>query len=224
MDEPLSNLDAKLRVQMRAELLSLHRRLGITTLYVTHDQTEAMTLGDRVVVMRDGVVQQVDVPERVYQDPQNTFVAGFIGSPAMNFLEGNLTGGSVQIGTSTFDLSEAQRARLTISEGPVLVGTRPEAFEVTSAEAPGTFRAAVEITEQLGPETLAYLRLDGVTVARVDGHADDVDDSLELGGTVVARFDPTVGMRAGDRLQVRVKDSGLRLFDRESGQSLLTPA
>ena len=107
MDEPLSNLDAKLRVQMRAELLSLHQRLGITTIYVTHDQTEAMTLGDRVVVMRHGVVQQVDAPERLYRKPANMFVAGFIGSPAMNFVQGTLANGRVVLGEHSVALPSA---------------------------------------------------------------------------------------------------------------------
>ena len=131
MDEPLSNLDAKLRVQMRAELLSLHQRLGITTIYVTHDQTEAMTLGDRVVVMNKGVVQQVDEPEQLYRYPTNTFVAGFIGSPAMNFLNGTLDAGALQIGRARIDLtaspdttSRTRAERSSSASGPKTSSSR----------------------------------------------------------------------------------------------------
>src|SRR6266536_2646572 len=150
MDEPLSNLDAKLRVQMRAELIALHKRLGITTVYVTHDQTEAMTLGDRVVVLNKGIAQQIDKPEVLYRRPANTFVAGFIGSPAMNFLHGRLERGTLTVGTQQVDLPAGGP---TVRSGDVIVGVRPEDF--ISANGDG-IEAQVAFTESLGPETLVH--------------------------------------------------------------------
>ncbi|MCW2977855.1 MAG: transporter related protein, partial [Actinomycetia bacterium] len=157
MDEPLSNLDAKLRVQMRTELIDLHRRLGVTTVYVTHDQTEAMTLGDRVVVLDKGVVQQVDPPEQLYRHPANTFVASFIGTPAMNFLEGQLGDGIVQVGPFQVELPDALRRSVAGRSGDVLVGLRPEDFALASNGA--GLAAEIQITEQLGPEMLAHFRV-----------------------------------------------------------------
>jgi multiple sugar transport system ATP-binding protein len=206
MDEPLSNLDAKLRVQMRAELLSLHQRLGITTIYVTHDQTEAMTLGDRVVVMRHGVVQQVDAPERLYRRPANMFVAGFIGSPAMNFVEGTLTNGSLVLGEHTFALPE--RAGRT---GPVVVGIRPE--DVVIGEA-GMLPAQIEITEQLGPEVLVHVDVPGLRLAAAAG------DEARFDGRVVSRAPGTFKGARGDRICIAFNTQHLRLFDPESGEAL----
>src|SRR5438552_9350071 len=159
MDEPLSNLDAKLRVQMRAELISLHKRLGITTIYVTHDQTEAMTLGDRVVVLNKGVVQQVDTPDRLYRYPDNVFVAGFIGSPSMNLLRGRLEGGAVRLGSQRLELPAPPRR-----EGDVLVGLRPEDFTLANGSDAGAFDAEVAFTERLGPETLVHFRAADLSV------------------------------------------------------------
>src|SRR5438552_6123598 len=161
MDEPLSNLDAKLRVQMRAELISLHKRLGITTIYVTHDQTEAMTLGDRVVVLNKGLVQQVDTPERLYRHPGNTFVAGFIGSPSMNFLRGRLEGGAVRLGSQRLELPGSSPVR----DREVLVGLRPEDFKLANGDR--GFDAEIQFTERLGPETLAHFRAEGLSVVQV---------------------------------------------------------
>src|SRR3989449_4058613 len=127
-DEPLSNLDAKLRVQMRGELAKLHRRLGVSTIYVTHDQTEAMTLGQRVVVLSNGIVQQVDTPQGLYQHPQNTFVASFIGSPPMNFIRGRLDADGVALGPHRFALPDEVRVALSNAPQEVLVGLRPEEF------------------------------------------------------------------------------------------------
>jgi multiple sugar transport system ATP-binding protein len=209
MDEPLSNLDAKLRVQMRAELISLHRQLGITTIYVTHDQTEAMTLGDRVVVLRDGVVQQVDRPETLYRAPRNVFVAGFIGSPSMNLLEGQIAGGAVEVGSLRL------AAPAHVPNGPVLVGVRPENLELDRADASGTLAATVALTEQLGPEKLAYLKLDGVESVGGD------DDSRDLRDTVVGRFEPMAAIAAGDRVGIRLAADAISLFERESGAAVL---
>ncbi len=207
MDEPLSNLDAKLRVQMRAELLSLHQRLGITTIYVTHDQTEAMTLGDRVVVMRHGVVQQVDAPERLYRKPANMFVAGFIGSPAMNFVRGTLANGRVVVGEHSVALPSANG-----HSGPVVVGVRPE--DVLIGDAADTLPAQIEITEQLGPEVLVHVDVPGLTLAAAEG------DEAPPGGRLVARAPGTFKGARGDRVRVAFNTEHLQLFDPASGQAL----
>src|SRR3984893_11462502 len=152
MDEPLSNLDAKLRVQMRAELAKLHRRLSVTTLYVTHDQTEAMTLGQRVAVLDHGVIQQVDTPQGLYRTPRNLFVASFIGSPAMNFVRGLLVEGGVELGPHRGAPAADMTSRLAGGRKDVLVGLRPEAFldaSVTPANGRALLPAFVEIAEQL---------------------------------------------------------------------------
>jgi multiple sugar transport system ATP-binding protein len=221
MDEPLSNLDAKLRVQMRAELLSLHRRLGITTIYVTHDQTEAMTLGDRVVVLDRGVVQQVDTPERLYRRPRNTFVASFIGSPSMNFVEATLDDGGLVIGGRRLELPQSLRPQLAGRASNVVVGLRPEDIRPVEHEAE-SFDAEVVITEQLGPEVLAYLRAGGMRVASaVPGNAEERDESADLRGTLVARLPGDARVTAGQRLSVAPNLQSLNLFDAESGESLL---
>ena len=222
MDEPLSNLDAKLRVQMRAELISLHERLGITTIYVTHDQTEAMTLGDRVVVMNKGVVQQVDAPERLYRHPRNTFVAGFIGSPAMNFLEGTLAGGALRLGEHSVELPDALRSTLARSEGEVIVGLRPEDV-VLAAGQDGAIAAEVAISEHLGPEVLVHLRAGGLRVADIGERAAKSEDERagELSDTIVARFDPGFSAPAGERVTLSVRADRMRLFDPGSGDSLI---
>ena len=221
MDEPLSNLDAKLRVHMRAELLSLHRRLGITTIYVTHDQTEAMTLGDRVVVLDRGVVQQVDTPERLYRRPRNTFVASFIGSPSMNFLEATLDDGGLVIGGRRLELPQSLRPQLAGRAGDVIVGLRPEDIRPAQGDAE-SFDAEVVITEQLGPEVLAYLRPDGMRIASaVPGSAEEHDESADLRGTLVARLPGDARVTPGQHLSVTPNLQSLNLFDAESGDSLL---
>ncbi len=223
MDEPLSNLDAKLRVQMRAELISLHKRVGITTLYVTHDQTEAMTLGDRVVVLNKGVVQQVDTPDRLYRQPANTFVAGFIGSPSMNFLEGTLDGGTLVVGSHTLELPEVLRSNLTRSSGAVIVGLRPEDFAPGGdGNGNGSIPARVEISERLGPEVLVHLRADGVQVALIGEQAAKSEDeeASELRDTIVARFEPDFAALPGERVGLSVRRERLQLFDPATGVSL----
>jgi multiple sugar transport system ATP-binding protein len=217
MDEPLSNLDAKLRVQMRAELISLHKRLGITTIYVTHDQTEAMTLGDRVVVLNKGLVQQVDTPERLYRHPGNTFVAGFIGSPSMNFLRGRLEDGGVRLGSQLLALPGASPARA----GEVLVGLRPEDFKLANGD--GGFDAEIEFTEQLGPETLAHFRADGLNVVQVQDQiraGEEEERPSALTEVLVARFDSSVPVAAGDRVRLAIARDRVRLFDPASGEAL----
>jgi multiple sugar transport system ATP-binding protein len=225
MDEPLSNLDAKLRVQMRAELIDLHRRLGVTTVYVTHDQTEAMTLGDRVVVLDKGVVQQVDPPEQLYRHPANTFVASFIGSPAMNFLEGQLGEGVVQLGPWSVELPEALARRVGGRSGDVLVGLRPEDFALANGSSLGAARlpAEIQITEQLGPEMLAHFRVDGLRVAYPEARrrAVEGEESRELGDTVIGRFAPNAPIAAGDRAEVVIDRERIQLFDPATGVSLV---
>jgi multiple sugar transport system ATP-binding protein len=224
MDEPLSNLDAKLRVQMRAELIDLHRRLGVTTIYVTHDQTEAMTLGDRVVVLDKGVVQQVDPPERLYRRPANTFVASFIGSPAMNFFEGRLEADSVQLGTWTLELPASLARSIGGRRGDVLVGLRPEDFSLANGGADSTrLPVEVQITEQLGPELLAHFRVEGLPVAHPEARrrvAED-DESAAIADTVIGRFEPDAELVAGQRVEIAINRERMQLFDPASGESLL---
>ncbi len=224
MDEPLSNLDAKLRVQMRAELIDLHRRLGVTTVYVTHDQTEAMTLGDRVVVLDKGVVQQVDPPEKLYRQPTNTFVASFIGSPAMNFIEGRLGDGVVQLGPWSVELPDALARTVGRRTGAVLVGLRPEDFALANGAGSGATRlpAEIQIIEQLGPELLAHFRVDGLTVAFPEARRRVVenDEARELGDTLIGRFAPNAPVATGDRAEVVIDRERLQLFDPATGESL----
>jgi multiple sugar transport system ATP-binding protein len=202
MDEPLSNLDAKLRVQMRTELLALHKKLGITTLYVTHDQTEAMTLGDRVVVMNHGVVQQVDKPEQLYRHPGNLFVATFIGSPSMNLVAGATADGRLRLGTRSVSMPELR------AHNDVIVGFRPEDATLAAPDSTTSFPGEVEITEMLGPEILAHIRLDGV--AR-EGSPSDL---------VLVRVNPDSPMRAGDRVGLELNPARLRIFDPGSTEAL----
>jgi multiple sugar transport system ATP-binding protein len=221
MDEPLSNLDAKLRVQMRAELVKLHRRLGVTTIYVTHDQTEAMTLGQRVAVLDKGVIQQVDTPQRLYRQPANTFVASFIGSPPMNFVRGRLADGKVELGQHTITLPDELGRGLRRATGDVLVGLRPEEFEDSRLHGDGretTVLAEVEITELLGPETFAYFRVEGLDVVEIG------ERPVELAGALSARLDPRTSAAPGERVSLAINADGLHLFDLESGDSLIRQA
>ena len=181
MDEPLSNLDAKLRVQMRAEIASLHQRIGTTMIYVTHDQTEAMTLGTRIVVMKDGVIQQVDSPQNLYEKPDNLFVAGFIGSPQMNFLDCTvkiIDGNAILVFEGKEIPLPASKSRALIDGNydgkTVVIGIRPEAFndsESFLATSQVVFDSTVDVYELLGAEVYLYFKLGGKTVtARVDAH------------------------------------------------------
>ncbi len=174
MDEPLSNLDAKLRVTMRTSLQQLHARLGTTTVYVTHDQVEAMTLGQRVAVMRDGKVQQVDAPQRLYEEPVNTFVAAFIGSPAMNLVEAELSGDSVTFGQYTIPLHRDHRPRFA-ENGRVVLGIRPEAFEDVAFAGGGLpqIEVAVEVLEELGSDSHVFFAVDAEQVVIEDALSDD---------------------------------------------------
>jgi multiple sugar transport system ATP-binding protein len=180
-DEPLSNLDAKMRVQMRAEIARLHHRLGATMIYVTHDQTEAMTLGQRIVVMKDGIVQQVAAPLELYERPANRFVAGFIGSPAMNFLSGRLEQHDglrfVTEAGESVGLPAGFRPAAAVVGTPTILGIRPEHLDVTSAGAGAGLSAPVQVVESLGNETMVHLGLGGgVLVVRCPGQAAAVID------------------------------------------------
>jgi multiple sugar transport system ATP-binding protein len=234
MDEPLSNLDAKLRVQMRTEVARIQSNLGTTTVYVTHDQTEAMTLGDRVAVMRSGVLQQVGPPTELYENPENLFVAGFIGSPAMNFLPAEVDGGRARLPFGEVPIPEAVRSRLGAGGSrSVIAGIRPESFEDASlvgadARPRGTtFRAKVDLVESMGAEKYAYFQVQAEAVeaqelaelAQESG-ADEVPSSGE--GQVVARLAPESTVARGQELELWVDASKLHIFDPQSGQSLTT--
>jgi multiple sugar transport system ATP-binding protein len=230
MDEPLSNLDAKLRVQMRTQIARIQKGLGTTTLYVTHDQTEAMTLGDRVVVMRGGVVQQVGSPARLYAHPTNLFVAGFIGSPSMNFLPGELRGG----GTVVTALGEAQlpdrvRQAVEASGGSrnVILGVRPEHFEDASlvGDKPGaTFDAPIDIVEAMGSDVYAYFTVTGDVAhsADLEDLAKDTGNDLHGDGVqVTARLDAASDVRRGRTARLWYDTSKVHVFDTESGKNLV---
>jgi len=211
MDEPLSNLDAKLRVQMRAELLSLHKQVGITTIYVTHDQTEAMTLGDRVVVMNRGVVQQIAPPQELYRSPTNTFVAGFIGSPAMNFLRGRIEAGALMIGDRTIS------AAGTGHSGEVIVGVRPEDFVTANGDG---FEADVAFVENLGPESLVHFRSHGLEPFDVSAQGSDERGDGAARALLVARFDAETALGLGGRSRLKLQLSRFSLFDAQDGSAI----
>jgi multiple sugar transport system ATP-binding protein len=228
-DEPLSNLDAKLRVQMRTEIARLQSRFGTTTIYVTHDQVEAMTLADRVAVMRKGVVQQVASPKELYNDPVNLFVAGFIGSPSMNMLSGELSGDTLRLPMVEVRLPEDVRARLG-AEPPkrVVVGIRPEHFQDASlvgdaADRGTTFKTKVDVVEWLGSELYVHFQVGEDTgVAELA----DVSDlgTVEVpgaSGDMVARIDPASRITKGEEAELWLDAGRLLLFDPESGRNLL---
>ncbi|MBB4188921.1 ABC transporter ATP-binding protein [Sinorhizobium terangae] len=222
MDEPLSNLDAKLRVQMRAEIASLQRKLNVTTIYVTHDQVEAMTMGDRVAVMKGGVLQQVDTPQNLYNRPDNVFVAAFIGSPSMNLYEAVLNGRTLTLGSNTFEIPERvfeYRPSLNgASNRQVIVGVRPEhmndaAVRPSSAE----ISAPVTLVEALGSESMVHLNIDAPWV-----DAGDPDAVADIGDekAAVARFSPKSTVRAGDIARVAVDAEELHFFEPDTRTSI----
>ena len=227
MDEPLSNLDAKLRVGMRASLSQLHQRLGVTTVYVTHDQVEAMTLGQRVAVMKDGHILQVDTPQVLYQHPRDLFVAGFIGSPAMNLVEARLDGAEVAFGQFRLPLDAGRRPRESSSARRVILGIRPEAFEdaaFASSLLP-TLDAEVVVLEELGSDAHVFFRVDATRIAveTLEGEADDSADLVvERGSLLNARLDPRTDARVGGSLKLAVDPARFHFFDPESGASLLS--
>jgi multiple sugar transport system ATP-binding protein len=221
LDEPLSNLDAKLRAQMRTELTKLHQRLGTTFIYVTHDQTEAMTMADRICVMKDGVIQQVDTPQRLYDIPCNTFVAGFIGSPQMNFLDGKLIkeNGAFYAQFGSEDTKRRQGVKFNIKlpdyknekdcleayvDKEVLIGIRPEHIHdepKLMAEIPeGIVTANVEVTELMGAETYLYINC--------EGH------------NLIARVDPSSTAKMGDTIDIALDPNKIHLFDKETERAI----
>ena len=208
MDEPLSNLDAKLRVATRAEIAALQQRLGITTLYVTHDQVEAMTMGDRVAVMKDGVLQQCDTPRVLYDDPVNAFVAGFIGSPPMNLVPGVVTEDGIRVGSA---LLEAENELSAIPSRQLTVGLRPESLELAGPD--GGIPAIVTLVEELGAEAFVHASIDGDGTATPRGSA-----------TVVARVEPQLAPSKGERVNLRPKPRAMLFFDVDTGQRLRPPA
>ena len=201
MDEPLSNLDAKLRVATRTQIAALQRRLGITTVYVTHDQVEAMTMGDRVAVLKDGVLQQVDTPRNLYEKPQNAFVAGFIGSPAMNLLTAPVSGGKAMLGSLGIAVPSSASSSVT-------VGIRPEGF----APATTGFEVAVEVVEELGADAFVYGK-------PVDKSLKFANTSEEL-GQVIIRWDPKSPPKPGQTVTVGVNSNTVHLYDAASGKRL----
>jgi len=221
MDEPLSNLDAKLRVGMRAQLSSLHARLGTTTVYVTHDQVEAMTLGHRVAVMRNGRIQQIDTPQALYNNPANLFVAAFIGSPAMNLVEADAGDGAVRFGGYTIPAPVDHKL-----PARVIVGIRPEAFSdgATANPALPAIDVAVEVVEELGADTLvifpvAESRVEVGEIREASGGADDV--LLPAAGVpFTARLDPQARVRPGATIRLAVDPRRFHYFDPSSGLRL----
>ncbi|MBB2717655.1 UNVERIFIED_ORG: multiple sugar transport system ATP-binding protein [Rhizobium etli] len=222
MDEPLSNLDAKLRVQMRAEIASLQRKLNVTTIYVTHDQVEAMTMGDRVAVMKGGVLQQVDTPQNLYNRPDNVFVAAFIGSPSMNLYEAVLNGRTLTLGNNSFEIPgrvfEYRPSLNAASNRRVIVGIRPEhmndaAIRPSSAE----IAAPVTLVEALGSESMVHLNIDAPWV-----DAGDPDAIADIGNdkTAVARFSPKSTVRAGDVARIAIDAEELHFFRPDTRTSI----
>jgi multiple sugar transport system ATP-binding protein len=232
MDEPLSNLDAKLRVQMRAEVSRIQQRLGTTTVYVTHDQTEAMTLGDRVAVMRSGLLQQVGSPQQLYDDPVNLFVAGFIGSPAMNFMPARIVNGdTLQLPMTDVKLPEHLRG-LADGSRPIIAGIRPEHFEdaaLVSADERdrgATFRTKIEVLEALGSELYAHFPIGEEAVQSehlaelaADAGTADVPGAAE--GRAVARLSSASRARQGQQAELWLDANEIQLFDQD-GSSLTT--
>ena len=226
MDEPLSNLDAKLRVQMRTEVARIQRQLGTTMVYVTHDQTEAMTLGDRVAVMRAGIIQQVDTPANLYEQPQNLFVAGFIGSPSMNFLPGRLEGDTVKLPFGDLPLSDKLRSAVQGGNGSrdVIVGLRPEHFEDAAVEQEEhtdrmKFRTKVDVVESMGSELYVYFdvesqQLDSAELNELAADAGMEDLPSHGGGQqIVARLSAESKASPGGEVELSVDTSQIKLFD-----------
>ena len=234
MDEPLSNLDAKLRVQMRAELARLRDRLKTTTIYVTHDQVEAMTLGDRVAVLHDGVLQQVDVPQRLFNHPNNLFVAAFIGSPSMNLVEATVEAGTVRFGAYSLPLPSG-RDLSSIRGRTVVLGIRPHDLEdadVRSSDLP-TLEARADVVEELGSETHVIFPVDAPPVVTEQTQAAQATEegvtevvpltAAEGKSSFTARVDPRTACRPGSAIRLSVDPNRFYFFDPDSGLSIADP-
>jgi multiple sugar transport system ATP-binding protein len=234
MDEPLSNLDAKLRVQMRAEVQRIQRRINVATFYVTHDQVEAMTMGDRVAVMREGILQQVDHPQVLYNHPDNLFVAAFIGSPAMNLYEASLTEGarSLRLGSQEIELPQPVRAAhpglASYANQKVVVGLRPEHLPAArngTGNDPGNDASGpvlvgmVDLVEALGSELMVHFTIDAPRV-RAEGTASADEDAVTEAGEGVARVEPDSPVTVGQRATFAIKTDGIQFFDAATGQAI----
>jgi multiple sugar transport system ATP-binding protein len=227
MDEPLSNLDAKLRVGMRTSLQQLHSQLGTTTVYVTHDQVEAMTLGQRVAVMRDGVVQQVDVPQTLYEDPANLFVAAFIGSPSMNLVEATLEDDSVVFGDYRIPLARDRRPP-GVRDGRIVVGMRPEMFEdaaFASGDLP-RMDVRVDVLEELGSDAFIFFGIEARAIQVEEAISPDEEESTLLAAArdrplFGARVDPRTTARVGQTVSLALDPSRFHFFAVDSGESLV---
>ena len=224
MDEPLSNLDAKLRVQMRAEITRLQHKLEATTLYVTHDQVEAMTMGDRVAVMKDGVLQQIDSPSSLYDSPNNLFVAGFIGAPAMNLREAKLDNAagewSLKVGGIKIPLArgilEKKRSLAGYEGKNIVVGIRPEAMDdpnVTGTKELPVFSAVTELTEALGSDLLVHFPMDAKAV---DAGDPDALKDLDENPLMIARVDPRSKAKPGEKIEISIDTERIHFFDNET--------
>jgi multiple sugar transport system ATP-binding protein len=228
MDEPLSNLDAKLRVGMRASLAQLHSRLGVTTVYVTHDQTEAMTLGQRVAVMRDGRILQVDTPQKLYHEPVDLFVAAFIGTPAMNLVEARIEGDEVAFGEFRLPLDPLRRPPQSSPERVVL-GVRPEAFEDGAFAPPDAPRIEVEVAvlEELGSDAHVFFHVDAPRVSTELLEASDGEEAMLLVDEKAlfnARIDTRTAARVGGRIELAVEPARFHFFDPRTRSALLGQA
>jgi len=231
MDEPLSNLDAKLRVQMRAEIARIQRDLNVTTIYVTHDQSEAMTLGDRVAVMRRGELQQLDAPQNLYRKPVNLFVAEFIGSPAMNLVQAEIDGGQVRFGEHSLPV-DGRQGLASYAGRKLALGIRPEDFEDAAlSDAPASSRlpVKVDLREDMGSEIFLHFSIDAPHVATEDVkdavEADEAVAALEqqaarAGTPFVARVGRESSAREGDRIEMAVDTRMLHFFDLETGAAI----
>ena len=226
-DEPLSNLDAKLRIQMRTEISRMQRNLAVTTVYVTHDQTEAMTLGDKVAVLKKGVLQQYASPQELYDEPVNLFVGGFIGSPPMNFLPVENVDGALHSPFGTFSLPEARSAKLREAPRYLVAGIRPEDFHDAAAldeakrSSGALLTAEVDVTEWLGNEVYAYLPFEAAPEIRKA--LEELDRDLDGEGTrtqVVAALDPSTAVAEGDEVQLWFDPAKVMVFDPETGENL----
>ncbi len=215
MDEPLSNLDAKLRVQTRSQIASLTRRLGVTTVYVTHDQTEAMTMGDRIAVLKDGLLQQVGDPRDLYDRPNNVFVAGFIGSPAMNIGSFQVVEGGAQLANTRIPLAREVLSKIVPEDrGHVTVGFRPEALDVVSQAHEGAIPIKVVLVEELGADALAYgeLVMGGAAAREIHSGAGEAQ--------IIVRVDPRTPPRKGDTIWVAIRPGELHAFAASTGERL----
>lgn len=216
MDEPLSNLDAKLRVQTRTQIASLQRELGVTTVYVTHDQTEALTMGDRIAVLNNGLLQQVGTPQEMYEHPANEFVAGFIGSPAMNLGKFKVEGNVAKLGTAEVPLSQATLdAMVPEDEGKITIGFRPEGLEVVSEDTENTIPIEVEFVEELGSDAYIYGHLAGADSGHGLGSGNE-----GKGEQLIVRVPPRTAPKPGGVIHTRIKAGQQHNFSASTGDRL----